>query len=164
MRNESKDRVKRAIEAWRAITGRPPTETPDAWKVFFEAAMAVAEPTPARDEWVKACTNKWRATPGLLKSRVRPALEALRAPDDSEPRSPAAIRSVLGTFDPKCAALTDEQIQRAMKRRGWYARIAALALPVGAFGVQRRKGELEDEALKRIARAFTEASSVRKRK
>src|SRR5690606_32623436 len=110
---QDKARVKRATEAWRAVVGRSPTETPDAWKVFFEAAMSVAEPTPEREQWVKQCTKHWKATIGKLKGEVYESLRALGE------RTPANVRASLSEIDPAFGNLTDDQVLRATNERSW---------------------------------------------
>jgi hypothetical protein len=147
-----------AVDAFRKITGKSPTDSDaqDAWKVFFEAARSVVEPTQERAAWVSGCVRPWKASAGLLKARVRPALVALGN------RSPDSIRHVLSEFDPAFGRLTDEHVHRALKARGWYKTIALLALPVRAMGVKPNARKTEGENLKRIANAFREAERKRR--
>lgn len=134
--------------AFTALLGHAP-KTIHEWQcyyVFYRSVAVALSPTPDGMKWAEraAAPSTW-STDERRQILTDYVVEQL--PWEQAMR---ALPMLSERFDD----LTQEKYERAHRRRGPANVAAALSLACGAFGDERRDGESEHAAIRRVAKAF----------
>jgi hypothetical protein len=133
--------------AFYALTRKGPLDEMDAFRVFCRAVDAAANPTPKNRALFRLVIGRHQPPSTVLRAMILDELERNKLVKSS------TVRETLAGFDGKFEKLTDGQIEKALERRNWNARLAEMALRVGALEAKRRDGEDSEAAIQRICNA-----------
>lgn len=150
--------VRKALDAFREITGKDPEDAPNECSVFVKAAVAATHPNEERLKWIGDVRELNFADPRVRQLRMVEEVE-MRAHNGYGEKgwkelrhNPEELRRMLEPFDARFLQLSDDGIREALTRSRVQltAALAELMVSCGAFGHGIQKGETNLTARARV--------------